>query len=194
MLQFSFLVLSFVFILIAITVHEFSHALAADLLGDPTPRYFKRLTLNPIAHIDPIGLIMLIVVRFGWAKPVPINPLNFNNPRRDAALVSLAGPISNFIFAFLLGLVLKYSGLPESLWRDLIGYGLWINLALGVFNLIPVPPLDGSKILSFFLPYDMAWKLENIGLTGTIILLFILLSPFSSVLTGIINWLYQLLT
>src|SRR3989338_11003424 len=98
MFDVSFLVISLPILLVVITVHEFSHALVADRLGDPTPRLAGRLTLNTIAHIDPIGLLMLVLVRFGWAKPVPINPYNFRNPRQGSLLVSLAGPASNFLF------------------------------------------------------------------------------------------------
>src|SRR3989344_5157513 len=107
MFDVSFLILTLPVLLIVITVHEFSHALVADRLGDPTPRLAGRLTLNPVAHIDPIGLLMLILVRFGWAKPVPINPYNFKNPRQGSLLVSLAGPGSNFILAWIIAVFFR---------------------------------------------------------------------------------------
>lgn len=144
-------IITYLSLLIAVTVHEFSHALSADKLGDPTPRAYGRLTLNPLAHLDPLGTLMLILVHFGWGKPVPIDPYNFRHPRRDEILVALAGPVSNFILAFI------FSRFPYTI-TYIFAY---INLYLGLFNLFPIPPLDGSKVLLNILPIDTAIKIQE---------------------------------
>ncbi len=165
-------------LLIALTVHEFSHALIATRLGDPTPGDHGRLTLNPLAHLDALGALLFLVVHFGWAKPVPINPSYFRHPRRDTLLTALAGPASNLIlaavsFAFLL--ILQPASAAFSVW-DLLDFPsngpvlhrffvqlfealLFVDLALMAFNLIPIPPLDGSNIVQAFIPpgLDDAW-------------------------------------
>ena len=153
-------ILEFIFfiaaLIIAISVHEFAHALAAYKLGDPTAKYHGRLTLNPLAHLDPLGTIMMFLVHFGWGKPVPVNPYHFKNPVKDSALVSLSGPMSNFLTALIFSVPLKY--FPQIL-PDWIGGQsglLWVivslNIVLGIFNLLPFPPLDGSKIFAVFVP------------------------------------------
>lgn len=159
------LLLSIPGILIAITFHEFAHAWMADKLGDDTPRRQGRLNLNPLSHIDPIGAILLITAGFGWGKPVQINPNNFNRTislKKGNALVSLAGPVMNFLLAILFsiiyGLLLAFgSGFLATttggVVLDVILYTISMNVGLGVFNLIPLPPLDGSKVLSALLPY-----------------------------------------
>lgn len=164
-------------ILVAITVHEFAHAWTADVMGDPTPRFAGRLTLNPIKHIDPIGFIMLLLVRFGWAKPVPINPYNFKNPARGEMIVSLAGPLSNFLLAFLAARLLRF--LPyqismNAVFQSIATDFILINIGLAVFNLLPIPPLDGSHILDKFLPEDIKQMFEQYGF---LILLFIFIYP-----------------
>jgi Zn-dependent protease len=193
MFDLSFLVLTLPILLIVITVHEFSHALVADRLGDPTPRLAGRLTLNPIAHIDPIGFLMLIIVRFGWAKPVPINPYNFRNPRNGALLVSLAGPVSNFLFAWIVAVFYRTLPLdPSGLLSQILSYTIFINLALGVFNLIPIPPLDGSHVLEFFLPphrYQIMQQLEQYGFMLLIAIIFL----GQPILFAVIDFLYRLL-
>ena len=163
-------------VLIALTFHEFAHAWAANKLGDDTPRYQGRLNLNPLSHIDPVGFIFLIVAGFGWGKPVQIDPRNFNGKyslSKAEAIVSAAGPIMNFILAFVF-LILYYvlfvvtdavAGLSYQ-WQQIIfaiiTYTVSINIGLGVFNLIPLPPLDGSKILTHFLPYNAReWFYRN---------------------------------
>lgn len=193
MFDLGFLIISLPIILVTITIHEFAHAKVADMLGDPTPRMAGRLTLNPISHIDPIGFLMLIMVRFGWAKPVPINPYNFSDPRRGSLLVSLAGPFSNFIFAFILARLYRF--LPVfygDLLPAIISYTIWINLALGVFNLIPVPPLDGSHVLEYFLPYHQMENYYRIQQYGFLILVVIILFG-SPILIAVIEALYRLL-
>lgn len=152
------LLISLLAVIISITIHEFFHAFAADKLGDPTPRAYGRLSLNPMAHIDPLGTILLPLFGaisgfpvIGWAKPTPIDPFNFQNPRKGEIIVSLAGPLSNFLLAFLV-----------SLFPNQITFTIsTVSLYLGIFNLIPVPPLNGSKILLNLLPVDEAAKIES---------------------------------
>lgn len=160
-------------VIVAITFHEFAHAFAADKLGDDTPRHQNRLTLNPLAHIDPIGLLMLIFVHFGWGKPVEINPTNFNRKRSmsaQEAIVAVAGPLMNLVIAIVLtivlcaigrfapGFVLTKVGIYVMLTIQL---AIQVNIGLGIFNLVPLPPLDGSKILMHFLPYNAKTWFKN---------------------------------
>ena len=145
-------------VLIAISVHEFAHAYAGYLEGDDTARVAGRLTFNPLAHIDWIGLILLILIGFGWGKPVPFNPFKLKHKRFGPALVAIAGPLSNLMMVILVGVVLKLvisftSINPENLLITFLVSLIQINLILMLFNLIPIPPLDGSKILYSFLPY-----------------------------------------
>ncbi|MDA3850281.1 MAG: site-2 protease family protein [Spirochaetaceae bacterium] len=143
-------------ILIAITFHEFAHGRVAMLLGDNTPELTGRNTLNPLKHLDPVGFLLLMVVGFGWAKPVMINPNNFKNFKRDTILVALAGPTANFILAFIFTLLYKILvinlGIVFVGLYNFIFYSISINLALMVFNLLPIPPLDGSRIILNLIP------------------------------------------
>ena len=171
-------------IVIAMVIHEYSHARVAYALGDFTPRLQGRLTLNPVAHVDPIGLLMLFLVHFGWAKPVQINPLNFKNPRCDDILVSLAGPASNLIVSFvaliILVLLAKFNfPLTEGL---LVVFNLIIvyNINFAIFNMLPIPPLDGSHILRNLLPYEMAQAYERLERYSFIFLLIIIATPILS--------------
>ncbi len=140
-------------LLMVVTVHEFAHAWMSNQLGDPTARLNGRLSLNPLRHLDPIGTIMLVVVHFGWGKPVPVNPHYFKKPRRDEALTALAGPGSNLLFALVILVVLKYfEHLMAAPVGDFLSMLLDVNLLLFAFNLLPFPPLDGSKIFQVFVP------------------------------------------
>ncbi len=145
---------SIIALVLAVTVHEFCHALSANYLGDSTARHMGRLTLNPLAHLDVMGTLMLFLIGFGWGKPVPVNPHNFEHPLRDSALVSLAGPGSNILVAILVALPYKYlavnGGLSES--AQFLRTLFDLNLILAIFNFIPLPPLDGSKIIGIFVP------------------------------------------
>jgi len=140
-------------LLICITVHEFAHAYVAVKMGDPTPEEHGRLTLNPLAHLDPIGTLMLIIVHFGWAKPVPINPYNFRNRKQGIILTSIAGPISNFLMAFLGAFLYRFISPTQNPGLILfIETFVQINIVLGLFNLLPFPPLDGSRLITVFIP------------------------------------------
>ena len=172
-------ILLMVALIVSLTFHEFSHAFVADKLGDPTAKNMGRLTLNPLAHLDPLGTLFLLVARFGWGKPVPFNPLNLKNPRRDAALISLAGPVSNFILAIIASTVIRFvSG--GSLFSSFLYLVVFYNLILGIFNLIPVGPLDGNKIVYGFLPMSLAIQWQEIQRYGMLILLFLVFTNTTS--------------
>lgn len=176
MLSLSGILISVPAILIAITIHEFSHGYAAHSLGDPTPQRQGRLTLNPLAHLDLLGTLMLLVAYFGWAKPVQVNPFYFKGDRqRGMLLVALAGPLSNIVVA-LLGAIL-YNLLGVSGYLSLFGwYLITINVYLAIFNLIPVPPLDGSKILVGLLPARMHESVYRLEAYGPFILILLILT------------------
>ncbi|MCS7233830.1 MAG: site-2 protease family protein [Synergistetes bacterium] len=172
--SFSDLILSFPAVVIALSFHEYAHAWLADKLGDPTPRFTGRLTINPLAHLDVLGTIMLLFFRFGWAKPVMINPANFKKPRRDMALVALSGPGINFILALFFALPFKFGFHLGWATERFFFNALIINLSLMVFNLIPLPPLDGSRIISYFLPYKLERYYREVEKYGMIILLLLI--------------------
>jgi Zn-dependent protease len=184
-------------LVIAITIHEFSHALAADKLGDPTPRSQGRLTLNPLAHLDPLGTITLLIASFGWGKPVPFDTFNLTSPRRDSALISLAGPSSNLILAILISILGKFFLSPFTF--PFLYPLIVINISLAIFNLLPIYPLDGAKIVSGLLPRDLAFEWESITTRyGTIILTFMIFpffgnSPISAIISPLIQFLANLL-
>ena len=174
-------------IILAFTFHEFAHAAAAELLGDSTPKSLGRLTLNPISHIDPLGFFLLILAGFGWGKPVPFNPVNLKNPKSGSAIIGLAGPFANLILgamALLAIIVLRNLGLldPNSLLTFFLVILVQFNVVLMIFNLIPVPPLDGSKILLAVVPDKYAvFKHNLINYGPTILFGLILLDAFSNI-------------
>lgn len=178
-------------ILISISIHEYAHAKTADILGDPTPRLAGRLTINPMAHLDPFGFLMLLIVKIGWAKPVPINAYNFKNPERGMLMTGLAGPISNFLLAWVLAIVFKYVPIHDYLWMQVMSSAIYINLALMIFNLLPIPPLDGSRIFTQYMPVEWQMNLERYGF---FILIGILIFPTTQeLLSAIIGFVYSLL-
>jgi Zn-dependent protease len=198
-------------LLFSVIIHEIAHGVMALRLGDPTARAMGRLTLNPVPHIDLVGSILvplfsLLVagrVFIAWAKPVPVNPLNFSNYRRDDILVAVVGPLSNIALALactvaviLFGLLgAPAAGLGSPMVEEGVGFllkmfygGVYLNIVLAVFNLIPVPPLDGSHVLASFLPDRLADQYRNLGFFGIFIVIFLMRVPlFNSLFNGIIN-------
>ncbi len=168
-------------LIIAMTIHEYAHARVADALGDFTPRMQGRLTLNPAAHIDPLGLLMLFIIKFGWAKPVMVNPANFRNPRRDDIMVSAAGPIANLITAFVALLVMvilfKLGVHMSTGMKTVFSLIMIYNINFAIFNMLPIPPLDGSHILRNLLPYELAIKFHQLERYSFIILIIFLMTP-----------------
>ena len=190
-------------LLFSVIIHEIAHGWMALLLGDPTAKDLGRLTLNPLPHIDPVGSVLVPLmslaaaghVFIAWAKPVPVNPMNFHNPRRDSVLVSAVGPVANFLLALACGLAViatgmtraaladSAAGLPAQVTQFLLTMfygGMYINVVLGVFNLIPLPPLDGSHILAAMLPPRAAAAYMRIGFFGVLVVLFAMRMPFVS--------------
>ncbi|MBR3609988.1 MAG: site-2 protease family protein [Oscillospiraceae bacterium] len=199
------LVLRIIVALIALPIHEYAHGYSAYRMGDYTAERQGRLTLNPLAHFDPIGTIAIILFGFGWAKPVPINPLNFENPKKGMMISSLAGPLSNIALAFLSMVLYKLSYIPAymgitgaflSTVQTFLLFMISINITLGVFNLIPIPPLDGSRIATYFLPQRIYFKImqyENIIFIVLLVALWfgvfdLPISFVSNLVTGILDY------
>lgn len=178
-INFQFYLILIPVVLISLTIHEFAHAYIAYKLGDNTAKNQGRLTLNPISHLDPIGTILLVIAKFGWAKPVPVDPRNFKNPKKDMLLVAIAGPISNIITAIFSAVFLKliFSNLESlqnsfSFIEPLMSVLVWlifIGIVLAVFNMIPIPPLDGSRVLHAILPENLAEQYRKIEIYGILI-------------------------
>jgi Zn-dependent protease len=162
-------------LLFAVTIHEYSHGKAALSLGDPTARNAGRLTLNPLPHIDPLGALCLFLFHFGWAKPVPVNIRYFQNIRRDTILMALSGPVANFAAAFVTGLFIRYLLLPWELYLQVLVYMLLMNTGLGLFNLLPIPPLDGSHVMENLLPPVASSKYREFARFAPIVLVGVLL-------------------
>lgn len=167
--------------LFALTIHEYSHGYVANRLGDPTAALMGRLTLNPLKHLDPMGVICFLVMKIGWAKPIPVDPRYFKNPKKDMLWVALAGPGANFLLALASGMALKfilvfhafipvYVSVP---FEKVLDASIWVNVMLAIFNLIPIPPLDGSRILQAFLPHNLAVSYARFESYGLIVLLFL---------------------
>ena len=168
-------------LLIALVIHEYAHAQVADWMGDDTPRMMGRLTLNPVAHIDPVGLMMLLVARFGWAKPVMINPGNFRNWRKGEICVALAGPVSNLITGFI-ALVVQLIFAKLNLFTStalpmVLQLIVLYNVNFAIFNMLPLPPLDGSRVLMCFLPTEWSYKLAGIESYSFLILIALMMTP-----------------
>jgi Zn-dependent protease len=190
-----------IILIMSVVIHEVSHGYAALALGDPTAKYQGRLTLNPISHLDPIGSFLVPLLGYfaggfiiGWAKPVPFNPYNLRNQRWGEAIVAIAGPLSNIGLAVIFGLFIRFAGqtLMNQAFLNLAGYVVLINITLAIFNLIPIPPLDGSKILFAFLPYKwqaLRVSLERYGLIAVLIFVFFLWQ----VVSPVISYLFTLL-
>lgn len=212
------LLISLIISLVALPIHEYAHGYAAYRMGDNTAYRQGRLTLNPLVHIDPLGTLALVLFGFGWAKPVQINPLNFENPKKGMMLSALAGPLSNVGLAFISMIFYKLSYIPVYMGmsgafimtiQTFLLYMISINITLAVFNFIPIPPFDGSRIATYFLPQRIYFKImqyENIIFIGLLVILWLgfLDGPISFVSTSVtgildfitrpIDWLTAVLT
>ena len=174
-------------LIISISIHEFAHAKVADILGDNTARLLGRVTLNPKAHLDLVGSLMLLFAGFGWGKPVPFNPVNLKNPKRDSALIAFAGPLSNFFLAGVLSIFIRLVGI-NSILGSFLYFTIFYNIVLGVFNLIPVHPLDGFKIVAGLLPPNLYIQWMQTSQYGVFLLLILLVTNATDVIiTPLIN-------
>jgi len=189
-LNIMMLIIGYPMLLLALTVHESAHAWTADRYGDPTARFLGRISLNPLVHIDIFGTVIFPILAFisnipliGWAKPVPVNPMHLKNPSRDNMYISLAGPISNLVLGalfFILFAILKWSGILYSIHSTksftyplvlMVVFGVKINVLLAIFNIIPIPPLDGSHVIEYYLPYQWRHSWDMIKPYGFFIIL-----------------------
>jgi Zn-dependent protease len=183
-------------LLLALTLHEFAHGYVANQLGDPTARLAGRLTLNPLKHLDPIGTIAFFLIKIGWAKPVPVNAAYFRNPHKDMLWVALAGPLTNLTLAVISAIIAKAAWVVMDIlpavplvaaivvpFNAMLIASVWINLVLCIFNFLPIPPLDGSRILAGMLPHDLAASYSRFEHYGFILILIL---AFSGILSKII--------
>jgi len=186
----SFLIIA-IAIILSLSIHEYFHAWVAYFLGDPTSKDRGRLTINPLAHLDPFGTLLIFLVGFGWGKPVPINPMNFKNQKLGAVLVGIAGPFANFSLALVMSLILRFFTFSNIFFGSFLSLFIWLNLALGIFNLIPIPPLDGSHII-LALASD---KIRNFLIRNSLLLIIILIFLIYRFGLGfILNPIYTLFT
>lgn len=184
---------------IAIILHELAHGFTAYKLGDSTAKDAGRLTINPIKHIDPIGFICMLIFKFGWAKPVPINPYNFKKRKRDTILVSIAGPLTNYTIAIVMGLIITLIPIRNAVVFQVLLTTLWYNIMLGTFNLLPFPPLDGSKIVASLLPIKYEYYFYKYERYLYVFLLFLIATDLINKLLGpiidiVLNLLIRLIT
>lgn len=178
-MNYEFLIILVPVILFSLTIHEYAHALVAYRLGDDTAKRQGRLSLNPLVHLDVLGTLLLFIVHFGWAKPVPVDPRNFRNPKKDMLMVAIAGPISNILTAIAAAVILKavfenFAAIPPGSGADvavrMLVWFMYIGIVLAVFNMIPVPPLDGSRVLYGLLPDSLAYRYAKFETYGIFIL------------------------
>ncbi len=178
-MNYEFLIILVPVILFSLTIHEYAHALVAHRLGDDTAKRQGRLSLNPLVHLDVLGTLLLFIVHFGWAKPVPVDPRNFRNPKKDMLMVAIAGPISNILTAIAAAVILKalfenFAAIPPGSGADvaarMLVWFMYIGIVLAVFNMIPVPPLDGSRVLYGLLPDSLAYRYARFETYGIFIL------------------------
>ena len=180
--------------ILSLCFHEFAHAFVADRMGDPTARNAGRLTLNPLKHLDIVGTLMLLFFQFGWAKPVPINPYNFKRIRLGNVLVSAAGPLSNLLLAYVALIVFKANIVPVGAASEMLNLFIWVNIILAIFNLIPIPPLDGSHLLEAALPQKALAAYYRIQPYGpAILILLVMTNAFQYVLVPLASLLLKLL-
>lgn len=194
------LILAAPLFLLAISFHEFAHAWSAVKLGDPTPRYDGRLTLNFFSHISLWGTLMFLIARIGWAKPVRITMRNLKNPKKDMVYISAAGPLANFTLAVLFAFVFKVftpylgGGVIGHNIQQMLSIGIWLNVLLGIFNLIPLPPLDGAKILGPFLPVRFRQLLYSMEPWGFLVIYFLfVVAGLDRLLFRMVFWAYRFL-
>jgi Zn-dependent protease len=196
-------------LILSVVIHEVSHGYAAERLGDPTARLSGRLTLNPLKHIDPVGSVIIPAILvlsqagflIGWAKPVPYNPYNLRNARWGEAIVAGAGPATNIFIALFFGLLIRFGDVFSPAFITLAGYVVFINILLAIFNLLPIPPLDGSKVLKAILPYRLAYKYDafiemftRYGMVASFLFIFLFISFLWKPFSVFVSFLFSLIT